>query len=185
MPHSFQQFLKTHPKYKAVYQALLHSNASSGAGRLLALSAQLVYRIHGQALGPVADDILTFVEHYYPTDYVDRYIARIEYLTALQRRFDQDPSPETLGDPDAHVDPDDYSLALLLSIVLTNHRFEIMAQLSAFLRSLGQRSPQGRLAAIGVGTGYELLLAARYLPHEWEIEAYETNDAIRNRAKQL
>src|ERR1700730_10872764 len=157
---------------------------SHRAGRLLATAARSVYRIQGEALGPVADDILAFADRGYPPGYAERYIARVARLAALQRKFDQHPSSKNLGDPDAHVDPDDYSLSLLLSIILTNHRFEIMTRLSEFLSVLAQRSREGRLVSIGAGTGYELLLAARMLPG-WEMEAYEIDDNTRKRAETL
>src|SRR5262249_50559991 len=109
MANNFQRFLETHPKYRAVYDDLLHIKSPDQTGRLLAAAAQLVYRIQGEALGPVANETLTFVDHCYPPDYVDHYIARVGRLAALQRRFDHNPSDQTLGDPDTHVDPDDYS----------------------------------------------------------------------------
>ena len=184
MPDSFQHFLEAHPKYKALYSALAHDMSPGRTGKLLATAAQLVYKIQGEALGPVTDDILDFVDSSYAPGYADRYVARVAGLAALQRTFDQNPSAETLGDPSAHVSPEDYSLSLLLSIVLTNHRFEIMTRLSDFVNALAQSSPSGRLASIGVGTGYELLLAARRLPG-WELEAYEIDEAMRKRAKEL
>lgn len=180
----FQRFLEAHPTYKALYAALTRDTSAGRTGRLLAAAAQLVYRIQGASLGRVADDILAYVGHSYPPDYPQRYVARVAQLADLQRKFDQHPSVENLCDPGARVTSDDYSLSLLLSIILTNHRFEIMARLGEFLSALGRRSRTGRLVAVGAGTGYELLLAARTLA-QWEIEAYEIDDAIRARAKSL
>jgi SAM-dependent methyltransferase len=184
MPDSFQRFLDAHPRYRALYSGLARDTSPGRTGRLLATAAQLVHRIQGDALGPVADEILAFVDNSYAPGYVDRYIARVAGLAALQRAFDQKPSAETLGNPAARVSPDDYSLSLLLSIILTNHRFEIMNRLSDFADDLARASRSGRLASVGSGTGYELLLAARKL-RGWELEAYEIDDGMRNRAKQL
>src|SRR5208283_4042125 len=87
----------------------------------------------------------------------------------MQRRFDRDPRAENLGDPGVAVDRDQYHIALLLSIVFTNHRFEILQRLDRFFVSLPSI---GRLAALGSGTGYEIQRAAALLA-EWEIESYD------------
>jgi SAM-dependent methyltransferase len=183
MANDFQQFCEAHPLYKAAYEGLLHDRSPDRIGRVLASSAQLVYRTQGEALGIVANEILSFASHRYQ-GHLDRYVTRIRGLTALQRKFDRSPSAATLGDPSAIVDRDDYSLSLLLSIVLTNHRFEIMAQLASFLRSTADRRSHGRIVSVGVGTGYELLHAARILP-KWEIEAYDIDGAMRRGSRQL
>jgi hypothetical protein len=131
--NTFQQFLEMHPKYRRLHQALLRTKFPDRTGSLLAASAQLVYQVQGEALGPVVDEIVDFVDHCYPPGYADRYIARLRQLITLQREFDDHPSTEALGDPNANVDEDDYSLSLLLSIVLSILRFEIMSQLLSFL----------------------------------------------------
>ena len=182
--NNFRRFLEAHPRYRKTYERLLHKAGVERLGRVLASCAHLVYRTHGDQLGPTAEEILAFVENHYPAEYVERYLARIRYLSSLQRRFDRNPCRETLGDPAAHVHRDDYSLSLLLSIVFTNHRFEIMTQLSTFMDGLAEWRSRGRIAAIGIGTGYELTHAARALP-DWDIEAYETDHAMRLRARQL
>lgn len=173
---TFEAFLEAHPLYRAAFESL------SANSRILETSSQLVYELHGDALGPVANDILSFVTHAYAADYIDRYIARLNRLAELQRRFDRNPSVSTLGDSGA-VKSEAYSLALLLSIVLTNHRFEIMDALSSFLESMNGGSA-GVAAFIGAGTGYELKLAAQLLP-DWTIEAYDTDAEIRTVANDL
>jgi SAM-dependent methyltransferase len=61
---------------------------------------------------------------------------------------------------------------LLLSFVLTNHRFEILESLSEFLRtSCG--GPE-KLLSIGFGTGYELKVAHNLL-RDWRYEAYDSS----------
>lgn len=173
---SFCAFLLTHPLYKAAFDTL------SSNSRVLATSAQLVFELHGGALGPVADEILSFVDRTYPAGYVDLYLDRLNQLRELQRRFDRSPNAATLGDPGAGKSQS-YGLALLLSIVLTNNRFEIMQALCAFLQSLQTRD-QGLIACIGAGTGYELKLAAELLRH-WQIETYDTDSEMRSAATQL
>jgi SAM-dependent methyltransferase len=150
--------------------------------RLLGTSAQLVYELHPEALGPVADNILSFVESAYPHDYVDRYIARVNRMSELQTRFETHPCPATLGDP-TPVSTQAYSLALLMYVVFTSHRFEIMEALEKFLRTLPVASG-GCIASIGCGTGYELKLAAEVLP-TWNVVGFDTEAEMHTRAEQL
>jgi len=121
----FELFLQSHPRYCSAYDRLF------AASRLLGTSAQLVYELHPEELGSVADDILSFVESAYPSNYLDTYISRVKRMAELQAQFDANPSPATLGDSTA-VGTEAYSLALLLSIVFTSHRFE------QFARRVGQ-----------------------------------------------
>src|ERR1039458_8782435 len=113
---NFEDFLKEHPSYESANRELFESSM------LLAISAQLVYENHGETLGRVADEILSFVEHTYGTQYISKYVSRVNDLAKLQERFDADPSAATLGDQSRVVNPDAYALSLLLSIVFTNHR---------------------------------------------------------------
>ena len=172
----FDVFLKAHPLYGAAYERLL------AASRLLGTSAQLVYELHPETLGPVADEILSFVESAYPGDYAEAYLARVNRMAKLQERFDANPTSATLSDGSA-VPAEAYSLALLLSIVFTNHRFEILEALKTFLQQL-PADAAGTIASIGCGTGYELKLAAERLP-AWSIEGYDTDAEMRAGAKRL
>jgi 2-polyprenyl-3-methyl-5-hydroxy-6-metoxy-1,4-benzoquinol methylase len=173
---SFEEFLQAHPLYGSAYQELF------AASRVLGTSAQLVYELHPESLGAVADNILSFVQHAFPADYIDVYISRLKRMAELQERFDANPCPATLGCSSV-VGPEVYCLALLLSIVFTNHRFEIMQVLTQFLRELPAGSA-GSIASIGCGTGYELKLIADVLP-TWNIEGYDTDAGMRARAEQL
>lgn len=175
---NFENFLEAHPLYKSAFNELAASS------RLLEMSAQLVYEIHGDALGRMADEILAFVEHACPQRYMERYVSRADDLSKLQQKFDSNPSVRTLGDINVTVDSEIYSLSLLLSIVFTNHRFEIMQQLIAFLTLLQTRIDQGKIVSIGSGTGYELKVASEVLTG-WNIESYDTDPAMRMRARQL
>lgn len=175
---NFEGFLKLHPSYDAAAQKLSKNSL------LLALSAQLVYEIQGEALGSVADEILGFAEQAYGPEYISKYISRVNDLATLQEKFDANPSPATLGDQGAVVDPDVYALSLLLSVVFTNHRFELMRELLLFLRDVAQRNWAGTLLSIGFGTGYELKMACQILTG-WHIEAYDTDARMMARARQL
>jgi SAM-dependent methyltransferase len=173
---NFEVFLQSHPRYCSAYDRLF------AASRLLGTSAQLVYELHSETLGSVADSILSFVESAYPSNYLDIYISRVQRMAELQAKFDANPSPTTLGDSTA-VSTEAYSLALLLSIVFTSHRFEIMQALDKFLRTL-PAEPSGHLASVGCGTGYELKLAAELLP-TWSIAGYDTEAEMHGKAEQL
>src|SRR5215813_11900072 len=177
MESSFETFLLENKHYCDAYR-LLSENS-----RLLATSARLVYELHKEQLGPVANSILSFVHSSYGPDYIDRYILRLSQLSELQKRFDASPGLDTLGSPHP-VDNDSYCLTLLLSIVLTNHRFEIMDALLQFLRSLPPTNGSGRVASIGAGTGYELKLIGEAVAN-WDIEAYDTDENMRIKAQQL
>ena len=175
---NFQDFLTDHTLYASALKEL------SDNSRVLELSASLVYENHGQALGPVADEILRFVDHAYGPNYVSKYMSRVDHLAKLQKRFDADPSPATLCDRSAVVDRDAYALSLLLSIVFTNHRFELIRELSLFLNDIGERNHNGTLLSIGFGTGYELKMASQVLTG-WHIEGYDTDPETRAKARQL
>jgi 2-polyprenyl-3-methyl-5-hydroxy-6-metoxy-1,4-benzoquinol methylase len=151
------------------------------ADRRLALAAGVVDLLHPDAT-QIAEDILCFLAWRYPdADPVAEYIRRAEALAALQERFDREPSVATLSGPAELVPRDRYNIGLLLSIVFTNHRFEIMQQLYAFLANCTE--PAGRIASVGTGTGYELRLMARTLQPGWTIESYDTDETVRTDAQ--
>jgi SAM-dependent methyltransferase len=175
---NFEDFLKKHPSYDFAIKELFESSM------LLAISAQFVYANHGEAMGPVADEILGFVEQTYGAQYISKYISRVNELAMLQERFDANPSAATLGDQNVVVDPDAYALGLLLSIVFTNHRFELIRELSLFLNDVEKSIHRGTLLSIGFGTGYELKIASQVLA-EWHVEAYDTASQMMVKAHQL
>jgi len=147
------------------------------ADRRIALAAGVVDVLHPDA-PQIAEDILRFLAWRYPdADPVAEYIRRAEALSTLQERFDREPCVATLSGPAEPVPRDRYNISLLLSIVLTNHRFEIMQQLEAFLADC--TDPAGRIASIGTGTGYELRLMARTLQPGWTMESYDTDETVR------
>jgi SAM-dependent methyltransferase len=169
----FEEFLGNHPAYNAAFQTIEEQS------RVLALAAAGVYETHGDELGPIADEILNYVNSQYSGDYVRHYVARVEQLQELDARFTRNPSAATLGDPALQVDRSVYDLGLLLSILFTSHRFEIIQQLRGFLKSLP--APTGRIASIGAGPGYEIKLISDALPG-WKIESYDTSQESQRRA---
>src|SRR5262249_22542235 len=135
-PATFEEFIQANPLYAAAYERL------DAANRVLATSAQLVYELHPAELGPVVNDILPFVQQTFSHGYVDAYISRVNEMAKLQEKFDANPSASNLSDGSV-VLVEAYSLSLLLSIIFTNHRFEIMQMLEKFLREV-KRIPAGR-----------------------------------------
>jgi SAM-dependent methyltransferase len=113
-------------------------------------------------------------------DIIGEYVVRVAGLEELQNRFDVNSRVEFLGDPSAVVPRDRYNISLLLSIVLTNHRFEIMRELDGFLRRLGPDTR--RIASIGTGTGFELRLIASALPLRLRIESYDIDPTAKEEA---
>jgi SAM-dependent methyltransferase len=175
---TFEHFLQKHKLYESALKELTDNS------RLLEVSASLVYENQGEALGPVADEILRFVEHAYGPHCISTYISRVNDLAMLQKRFDADPSAATLGDRSAFVDSDAYALGLLLSIVFTNHRFELISELELFLKDTRERYRNGAMLSIGFGAGYELAMASEILTG-WHIEGYDTDPEIRAKARRL
>jgi SAM-dependent methyltransferase len=174
---SFDEFLLAHPRYAKAVEDLSRIHLR------LALASTVVYHVHGEALGAVADTIVGYVAERYGPGALTAYAARAEWLAGLQEKFESDPTPRTLGDPSATVDRDDYNIALLLSIVFTNHRFEVMAQLVRFLEALAANK-SGRFASIGTGTGYELYLTGKILPH-WAVESYDIDPTVQTEAQRF
>jgi SAM-dependent methyltransferase len=148
--------------------------------RRLAMAAGVVETLHPDA-PDVGRALLGYARQRYPTrDVVADFVKRATGLAALQERFDANPSRETLGSPDATIDRDSYNLALLLSIPFTNHRFETMQQLGAFVG--GCSGAAGRIVSIGTGTGYELRLIAA-LPERWTVESYDIEETVKDDAR--
>jgi len=173
----FDLFMQDHRLYRSAFQQLADSS------RVLVTSAQMVFELYPSELGPVADDILSFATQAYPSDFVQMYLSRVDRLAELQQIFDAHPSLETLGNG-RRVDPASYGVALLLSIVFTNHRFEIMRNVRSFLQQLSSSQTPGSMVSIGCGTGYELKLAGELLSG-WRIAAYDTDADMRAQAHQL
>lgn len=148
----------------------------------MAVAAEAVFGMQGEALGPVADEILGYAEYVFPSHYVDKYLSRVEGLLKMQERFNKHPSSQTLGDPRIPVQREVYNISLLLSMVFSNHRFEIRAQLNSFLRGLSGSG--GNIVSIGTGPGYEIKLMSQALPG-WIIETYDTDAGSREEATRL
>lgn len=172
---TFAEFLARHRRLKEAYEVLAEED------EILACSLETVFKMQGESVGPIADEILGYVQTRTP-DALEEYVARVRKLRKLQRAFEADPSPATLGAPGEPVQRASYDVALLLSIVFTNHRFEIMQSLLRFLGSMGD---QGAIASIGMGSGYELVMIARTLDPRWSVEGYDTDAASHATARQL
>ena len=132
-----------------------------------------VQRMHGEAIRPYANDILSFLSHRGTAGAVERYVARVGRLRSLQSEFER--TDRYVAASSKHVQPIDseqYNLALLLSFICTSHRFDILRSLVSFLRTQC-RAPR-ELLSVGYGTGYELKLAFDEAPG-WRIVAFDNS----------
>ena len=130
----------------------------------------------GRHVGRTAEEILAFLDHRGIQDAVPRYLRRTQDLHRLQEQFEK--SGRYAASSYAEVpslDLESYNLALLLSFVVTVHRFEILERLIEFL-GLPSAGPS-RLLSVGYGTGYELKLARQHL-QDWEIQAFECSPEV-------
>jgi SAM-dependent methyltransferase len=172
----FAHFRRQHPAYDAALTWLTARNP------VLALAAAALFAHYGERLGRRADELLAFLGAASP-DYLARFDRRASALMALQQRFLAAPSPAALCDGGgAAPSREDYDVALLASIVFTRHRFEIIEQLEAFYRYVAR--PALTVACIGIGTGYELMLARRGLGAV-TLEGYDTDARARDGARRL
>ena len=140
----------------------------------LFLSADAVQRMKGDALHETASEILGFLAHRGVEDPLARYLSRNRRLSELQQDFEATGRYRASRyDEVEPIDLETYKLSLLLSFVLTVHRFEILEALRVFLARPGPPNAQ-RLLSIGFGTGYELKLAREMCP-AWEQAAYDSS----------
>lgn len=130
-------------------------------------------KMQGDAVKLYAKDIFGFLNHRGVADAYERYVSRTDGLRILQAEFDRTGNYSAAATRDVRrIDDAQYKLALLLSFVCTNHRFEILQNLVKFLRT---HIPAPREAlSIGYGTGYELKLAFDEMPG-WKFLAYDNS----------
>lgn len=133
-----------------------------------------VREMQQERFGPVAEGILAFLDHKYRQTALPAYTRRVQDLRQLQKGFEQTGAyPAACYAEVKSIEDDTYKISLLLSIVCTNHRFEILRELQSFLR-MPCAAPQ-RLLSIGYGTGYELKIVRDILP-AWEVEAFDNSE---------
>ena len=139
----------------------------------LYLSLLAVQRMKSSQLVPFERDIYGFLNACGIPDVMALYCERSKRLAQLQQQFEEcGRYPASRNDEVVPINRDMYHVALLLSVVTTILRFEILQQLNEFLhRDCG---PPSRLLAVGVGTGYELKLARDALDG-WEVDAFDTS----------
>jgi len=138
---------------------------------ILWMSLAAVHKMKGARVRTLGDEILSFVSHRGPPDPFQRYLKRVQALQSLQETFEKTGSYAASRYVDVRAaELEDYNLALLLSFVVANHRFEILERLIEFLDS-PTLAPR-RLLSVGFGTGYELKLAQDRCP-SWELVAFD------------
>src|SRR5262249_2945254 len=138
----------------------------------------------GNSVDPFAPEILGFLNSRHKDDYVRRYVERCRHLNDLQAAF------ELCGQYSAStysevrpIDHETYRISLLLSIITTNHRFEILQWLIEFLQMRLPDVPR-TILSIGFGSGYEVKLIQDYCP-AWEIMAFDNAAASYSYASDL
>lgn len=150
---------------------------------LLFLSLDAVRRMKGDRVCALGDEILSFLSQRGVEDPFRRYADRVKALQTLQQSFEKTGRyAASCYDEVQPVDLEEYNLALLLSFVVTNHRFEILEWLTEFLAAPVE-GPQ-RLLSVGFGTGYELKVAQDRCP-SWEIEAFDRSPDVARYAANL
>jgi len=151
--------------------------------RLLGLSGYTLWQQRKPQLKRHASAILGYLEHRRVRNPVRRYARRNDELRQLQELFEETGRYEVSSY--AEVQPEDleiYNLSLLLSFLLTSHRFETLERLGEFL-DLPTNAPQ-RLLSVGYGSGYEISIAQERLP-DWRIEGYENSHEARTEAVRM
>ncbi len=130
-------------------------------------------KMKAEKLPPYVDDILMILNYRRHFDAWSKYLLRCEGLRKLQVEFEKTGKyPAASYEEVQSIDDDQYKLALLVSFISTNHRFEILENLADFL-TLPCEAPRS-LLSVGYGTGYELKLAYDRLP-DWEIHAFDNS----------
>jgi SAM-dependent methyltransferase len=129
--------------------------------------------MHGEAIRPYTSDVFRFLNHRGIPNAFDQYVRRIEGLRNLQAEFDKTGKYAARTSREViPIDDEQYKLALLLSFISTNHRFEILQSLVKFLRT-PCAAPQ-EVLSIGYGTGYEIKLAFDEMPG-WKPLAFDNS----------
>jgi len=162
----FDSFLEKNHAFATMYEAILNADP------VIAMSARTTHTLLQCGMDEPAELIPRFLEHWAPVDYVDRYLKRVHTIGKIQTVFNLTPNALTLCGDRLRVDRVDYDIALLLSICVTSHRARLMQKLQNFYASLPSR--EGALAIIGLGTGYEYVLARRHAPQYLAI-GYDTD----------
>jgi SAM-dependent methyltransferase len=151
--------------------------------RLLGLSMTSLLKMKGDRVAPYAADIRGFLEHRAIPNPLRRYTERMRELSDLQQRFDRTGRyPASCYADVESIDLEQYNLALLLSFVVTIHRFEILQHLVDFLDA--PCPGPHRFLSVGYGTGYELKLALEQLSG-WEMDAFERSHEVAAYAEDL
>ena len=139
--------------------------------RIIAAAMHATHIMSQGEVEEVAKNILPFIDHRYIGDPLQKYSTRIQSLMQMQQEFEVTGKYAAISYKDIpFVDRELYNLSLLLSFILTNHRFEILTQLRTFIKRPINGPPI--VLSIGAGTGYEITLINTLQP-DYTIEAFE------------
>jgi 2-polyprenyl-3-methyl-5-hydroxy-6-metoxy-1,4-benzoquinol methylase len=138
----------------------------------------------GEAPSQYAREIMGYLNYKHPsTDVVGEYIQRSKNLEDRQSHFEKYNEYKQSSYPEVKKISDErYKISLLLSIITTNHRFEITRELENYLQSCSKKTPN--ILSVGFGTGYEIKLAYDNVP-ECNIEAFDKSEKSLSYASSL
>ena len=141
---------------------------------LTSMSISALLEMKGEAVAPIAEEILDFLATRPIADPFRVHKERAATLNAMQAEFGKTGRyPASRYADVVPVDDEIYKLSLLISFVTTIHRFEVLEQLRAFVK----RPCKGpnELLSIGFGTGYELRWAREHC-RDWTFEAFDASE---------
>jgi SAM-dependent methyltransferase len=151
--------------------------------KLIYLSILTLKKMNGSAPEKYAEEILRFIEHRKIYSPLELYSRRVKTLGELQNNFEKEKVfRQSSYNEIQPVDDELYKLSLLISFIVTNHRFKILKQLDEFLESPPKDNI--KLLIIGFGTGYEVKLAIDRSKKSL-ITAYDNSEASFVYAKDL
>lgn len=138
----------------------------------LYLARRTLKAMKGGAPSPYTEEIIDFLNHHHPSkDVVGEYIQRVKKLEDRQSYFEKCGEYQQSKYSEVKKIPEKrYKIALLLSFVTTNHRFEILEELVKFIEKISTKKPN--ILSVGFGTGYEVKLTYDNVS-ECKIEAFD------------
>jgi SAM-dependent methyltransferase len=128
----------------------------------LYLSLVCLNQMKGGKVEQHATDIIRYIEHRGIEFPLEKYLERVNQLSVLQQDFEKNRRFAIKSYEEIQpIDDELYKLSLLLSFIITNHRFEILETLVDFVKE--PPTEHVNVLIIGYGTGYEIKLCADHL----------------------
>ncbi len=146
-------------------------------------SALALKQMKGERILSYSQEILKFISYRETNNPLELYSKRCEFLNKLQEKFEREKKYSVSSYMDIKsIDRGSYNLALLLSFITTNHRFEILDKLVEFIKL--DQTKSHNVLSVGVGTGYEIKLIYDCLKNS-EIMAFDNSTEAIDYSKEL